>query len=108
MQKSLVSLFRFLLATNQIAMLKSKESVFKGSLRVVVARTGQHAGQQQQAKDAIPQPGTSPECSYDVSRSFRSFVTRYGLVWPLAVVVPAVTLPCPMHPSFILSIFSVK
>ncbi len=76
----------FVLGLFQIAMQESLVSVIKGGLRAVAAAARQHAGQEQK-RQANDYPG--PLC-------------------PLAMAVGPVTVPPPMQPRCMFSMFRVK
>ena len=84
-QESPIASLGLSLAVNQVAMLKSKLSMFKSGLRLISAATRERAGQEH-----------------------RGQANGYGLVVPLAVVLPATTVPPPMQPRCMFSMFRVK
>lgn len=67
----------------QITVLKGFQRMLEGRLRVVTITTNTAGEQKEKSKN-------------------------YGTVWPLDLTVAAATVPCPMHPSFILMAVSSK
>lgn len=87
----------------QVAMQESSVGVVKGGLRAVATTTGQPAGEDDQ-KGKDKNRGLVSSFTPQSANA----LLRYGCVRPLEVALAALTVPPPMQPRCMFSMFSVK